>query len=103
MLDAAEKVVHYMTGKTRQDLADDELLALALVRLLEIIGEAAKRVSEEARGTYSQIAWRQIGRTRDRLIHGYDSVDYDIVWSIVQQDIPVLIDQLKQISDGGRA
>ena len=97
MLDAARKAVDFSRGRTRDDLDSDEMLSLALVRLLEIIGEAAKRISEEFRQQYSEIPWNQISGTRDRLIHGYFDVDLDIIWSIVADDLPILIAGLDRI------
>jgi uncharacterized protein with HEPN domain len=97
MLDAAQKVQRHTAGRQRSDLDADELLALAVVRLLEIIGEAAKRVPDDVRASSPTLPWRSIGRTRDRLIHGYDSVDLDIVWSIVQSDIPPLVAELERL------
>ncbi len=71
--------------------------SLALVRLLEIIGEAAKGISEGLRQQYPEIPWKQIAGTRDRLIHGYFDVDLDIIWSIVAHDLPILIAGLGRI------
>lgn len=90
MLDATEKATILTAGKTKTDLETDELLSLAIVRLLEIMGEAAKSVSEGVRGDWPSVPWKQIAGTRDRLIHGYFNVDLDIVWSIVTQDLPAL-------------
>ncbi len=97
MLDAAEKILEYTKTCKRNNLDEDEKLALALVRLLEIMGEAAKNVSDECRQEYSAIPWRQIAGTRDRLIHGYFDVDFDIIWKIISQDIRPLVIQLKKI------
>lgn len=97
MIDAARKTLEFTTGRTRADLDRDELLALALVRLLEIIGEAARHVSSHLREQYPSIPWREIAGTRDRLIHGYFDVDMDIVWAIVSADIPLLVTQLEEI------
>jgi uncharacterized protein with HEPN domain len=97
MLEAARKVQQYAGGRERSDLDTDELLALGVVRLLEITGEAAKRVPDDVRAGAPSIPWRDIGRTRDRLIHGYDSVDLDIVWSIIETDIPALIAELERL------
>ena len=97
MLDSAQKAVNFAKNRPRQDLESDEMLSLALVRLLEIIGEAAKAVPQDIKNIYPDIAWRDIGRTRDRLIHGYYDVDLDIVWDIVTNDLPPLIQAL--ISD----
>jgi uncharacterized protein with HEPN domain len=95
MLDHAREAVALVQGKRRVDLDSDRLLNLALVRLLEIIGEAANRIPEQAR--YPQIPWPQIVSLRNRLIHGYDSVDFDILWQIVTEDLPPLIASLEGI------
>ena len=98
MSDACQKAMSFAAGKSREDLEDDELLALALVRLLEIIGEAAGSISEEFRGRYPEIKWRALAGTRDRLIHGYFDVDLDIIWRIVTDDLPPLAENLAKIS-----
>lgn len=94
MLEAAEKAVAFLEGRTRQDLDTDEQLALALTRLLEIVGEAAAALSEEFRSDYPEVPWRAIVGTRNRLIHGYFDVDLDIIWNIVRQDLPGLITKI---------
>lgn len=97
MLEAAQKAVEFSEGRSQNDLQEDEQLALALIRLLEIIGEAAKAISPEIRKQYSDIPWRQMAGTRDRLIHAYFAVDLDIVWIIVTRDLPSLIAKLQII------
>ena len=84
-------------GKTRADLDHDRLLNLALTRLLEIIGEAANRIPDSVREKYPELPWMQIIGLRNRLIHGYDQVDFDILWVIVIQDLPELISRLEQM------
>ena len=93
----AREAVAIVQGKTRTDLDEDRLLNLALSRLLEIIGEAANRVPEEIQMRYPDMPWMQMIGARNRLIHGYDSVDFDIMWVIVEKDLPVLISRLEQI------
>ena len=97
MMDCAGEAVELTRGKKRKDLDDDRLLNLSLVRLLEIIGEAANRVPEDERLKYQAIPWQQIIGLRNRLIHGYDSVDMMIVWQIVTSDLPPLVRELKRI------
>jgi uncharacterized protein with HEPN domain len=95
MLDAALKARSFAKDRSREDLETDEMLALALVRLLEILGEAAARVSPSVQGQLSAIPWRQITGTRNRLIHGYFNVDLDIVWAIIEKDLPSCVTVLE--------
>ena len=97
MLDAVQKITEFIQGRTRADLDVDEKLTLALIRLLEVVGEAAKSVSSPLRERYPQIPWREIAGTRDRLIHGYFDIDMDIIWKIVSQDLPPLISEIKKM------
>lgn len=98
MLAAARRAVSLTDGRARKDLDEDDVLALALTRLLEILGEAAKGVSSETRTRHPLIPWTQMAATRDRLIHGYFSVDLDIVWRIVCQDLPPVAAALEAIA-----
>lgn len=97
MLSHAREAVQACQGRTRQDLDSDRLLNLALTRLVEIIGEAANRVPDEVQEKYPGLPWMQMIGARNRLIHGYDSVDFDILWTIINQDLPVVITQLEKI------
>jgi uncharacterized protein with HEPN domain len=97
MLEAAQKIVKFTHQRSRADLDSDEKLSLAVVRLLEICGEAAKAVSQTLRASHPHVPWSTIGRTRDRLIHGYFNVDLDIVWQIASGDIPSLVVELQKI------
>ncbi len=97
MFDAARKAVEFARGRSRSDLDADEQLALALVRLLEIVGEAGRQVSAATREAHPSIPWREIAGTRDRLIHGCFDVDLDVVWAIVSTDLPRLTDSLRRI------
>ncbi len=83
-------------GRKRADLDRDRQLNLALVRLLEIVGEAANRVPQEQRARIAAVPWSQIVGLRNRLIHGYDEVDFDILWRIVTLDLPRLIEALEK-------
>ncbi len=97
MLDHAREAVEMSRGHTRADLDRDRPLNLSLVRLLEIVGEAATRVSEPYQLAHPDIPWRNIADTRNRLIHGYDDVNFNLLWDTIQLDLPPLIDQLEQI------
>ncbi|MCZ6635031.1 MAG: DUF86 domain-containing protein [bacterium] len=97
MLDYAVEAIDLMQGKTRSNLDQDRLLQLGMVRLIELIGEAASRVTKETQDRHEQIPWPQIVSMRNRLIHGYDFVDYDILWQTVQEDLPELVAKLKLV------
>ena len=97
VLDAASEAVDFIKGHRRVDLDTDRKLSLSLVRLLEIIGEAAKGVTMEFRGEHSELPWKRMIGMRDRLIHGYFDVNLDVVWETVTNDLPPLIDKLKKI------
>ena len=96
MLDHAKEAVAMACGRTRTDLDKDRQLNLSLVRLLEIIGEAAGRVAADERARHPDIPWSEIVGLRNRLIHGYDSVDFDILWQIVSDDLPPVIAALEK-------
>ena len=96
MLDHASEAVGLLRGKSRPDLDRDRLLQLALTRLVEIVGEAASRVPKELQDRHPAIPWREIVSARNRLIHGYDFVDLDILWEIGATDLPVLVPQIEQ-------
>ncbi len=97
MLESAQAVLDYLAGKTWDEFSKDALLQDAVVRRLEIIGEAAGRVSGETQKKYSYIPWMAMRGTRNRVIHGYDTVQLDIIWDIAQDDLPGLISELKKI------
>lgn len=99
MLDAAREAVEFAEGKRREDLDGDRKLVLALVKDIEIIGEAAYQTSEEARGRLPDIAWDDIIGMRHRLVHAYFDINLDILWKTVTGDLPSLIEALKDALD----
>jgi uncharacterized protein with HEPN domain len=99
MRDHAKEALAIARGKTRGDLDSNRMLNLSLVKLLEIVGEAANRVSTEERAKYVQIPWPQLITLRHWLIHGYDQVDFDILWEIITVDLPSLVVELERIVD----
>jgi len=96
MLDAAAQAVAFFSGCTLESFKDDAKLVLAITRLVEIIGEAAKSVSQETRARHPAIPWRSIAGTRDRLVHAYFDVDAERLWRIVSADLPPLIASLEE-------
>lgn len=95
MLVAARKAVTFTEELTYTQFMQSDLHQNAVLKVLEIVGEGASRVSEDARETYSEITWPQIVGLRNRIVHGYFEIDLEIVWKIVQEDLPPLIIQLE--------
>src|SRR4051812_16009522 len=88
MLAHAREALALVQGKSRAELDRQRVVALALRQLLQIVGEAAGRVSPAYCDSHPEIPWAQVVALRNRLIHGYDVIDLDIVWSILSTDLP---------------
>ena len=97
MRDYARKIVSLTAGKEKSNLEEDEIFCLAMTRLIELIGEAASKYPKEMQKEYPQIPWPKIISMRNRLIHGYDFVDYDILWDAITLNIPQLLAELERI------
>lgn len=97
MLGHAKEALALVRGRTRPDLDADRALNLQVVHLLEIVGEAARGVPDETRSKHPEIPWTGIAGLRNRLIHEYDAVDFDIVWKILTDDLPPLVAALERI------
>jgi uncharacterized protein with HEPN domain len=95
MIKFAENVITYTEGFSQMDFINSGLNYDATVRNLELIGEAATHIPDEIRQANSVIPWRQIIATRNQLIHGYLGIDDDILWNIIETDIPALLKELK--------
>lgn len=101
MLDAAKEAIKLSSGKNRYDIENERLLNLGLVRLIEVTGEAANRVSAEGRSKYHNIPWNQIIGMRNRLIHGYENIDFDVLYQTVVEDLPQLVLEIENILKRG--
>lgn len=97
MVDTANKAIGFVQGLTREEFDNNELLRLSLTHLLQVIGEAARRVSPEFRAAYPQIDWKAIVGMRSKVVHDYLSVDEDIVWDTVTNELPSLVNELERI------
>ena len=100
MLDAARQAVEFAQGRTRADLDRVPMLVLSLVKLIEIVGEAANQVSEATREQSPAIPWADIVGMRNRLVHAYFDINLEILWRTVQHDLPPLIAVLERVLEG---
>ncbi len=96
LVESANTATRFVHGHTRSDLDNDEMLRLALTKLVEIVGEAAKQVSPATRARYSTVPWSAAARMRDRLVHHYFDIDLDVLWSTIVVDLPALLDALRR-------
>jgi uncharacterized protein with HEPN domain len=100
ILDAVFKIESYIKGSDEEAFYRNTLIQDGVIRQIEIIGEAVKRLSSDLKGAHSHIPWQDIAGMRDKLIHDYFGVDIETVWLTVKNDIPVLKPQIKKILDG---
>lgn len=97
MIDAAKEALSFAQGRTREGFCKDRMLLLSLIKDIEIIGEAASKVTGEFRSNHPEVPWAFIVAMRNRLIHGYFDIDTDRVWDTVNIDLPTLLRQLEGI------
>jgi len=97
ILDGMNKAEALLEGVSYSQFESDFRINFAVVRALEIIGEAAKRLPDDLRQRYPDIPWKGMAGMRDRIIHGYDNVDLQIVWDVVNRDIPQIKPKIKSI------
>jgi uncharacterized protein with HEPN domain len=102
MFDAITRIEKFRGGLKREEFMENEVVQSAVVRQLEIIGEAAKRISDKTKRSRPEIPWKRIAGMRDRLIHRYFDVDFNEVWKVVEEDLPrlknVVNNMIKQFS-----
>ena len=97
MIDAGEAALQFVASRSRADLDNDRMLLFALVRAVEVMGEAAGKISDNTRSAHKDLPWTAIVGMRNRLIHGYFDIDTDIVWKTVSEEIPDLLPKLRVI------
>lgn len=99
MIEAADAVAQFVAGRSRDDLEQDRMLLFALTHAIEILGEAANKVSPEARAAAPQVPWAAIVAMRNRLIHGYFDINTTIVWKTATVEVPELLPLLRAMVD----
>ena len=99
VLECIERIEEYVEGTTKDKFFSSGQLQDAVIRRIEIIGEAVKNISEKVKTKYPKIEWKKIAGTRDTIIHAYFSVDLDIVWNIIKKDLPKLKRQMEKIKE----
>lgn len=97
MVEASQTAMQFVLGRERGDLQTDQMLLFAVVRAIEVLGEAANKVSEDVQIVNSNIPWKAIVGMRNRLIHAYFDVDTDMVWETIQVEIPALLPHLQAL------
>lgn len=97
ILDAADKIERYTTSMDYDEFVTDEKTVDAVLRNFEVIGEAAKNIPEDVRQEYSDVPWSEMAGMRDKLIHGYATVELQIVWMTVEEEIPMLGEKVETI------
>jgi uncharacterized protein with HEPN domain len=97
ILTAAQKGIAFLGSMSLTEFSADERTAFAVVRALEILGEAAKRIPTDIRDKYPTVPWRAMADIRDKLIHDYFNVNLEVVWKTVKEDLPALVPQIEQI------
>ncbi len=96
MLDAAKQVADKVADVDKAAFDSDENLCLALLHLVQIIGESARRVSEETRTLHPQVPWSNIVGMRHKIVHDYFKIDYDLLWDVATKDMPELVVELRK-------
>lgn len=97
IIDCAERIRLFTTGVDRESFDANEILRLAVIHLIQTLGEAARLVSADFRQRHFEVPWNQIVGMRNRIVHDYLNVDYDIAWQVVTVDVPDLIEQLSPL------
>jgi uncharacterized protein with HEPN domain len=98
MIEAAESALQFVSGRSRPDLDTDRMLLFAVVRAVEIIGEAASKISAETRTAHGGIPWSALIGMRNRLVHAYFEINTDVLWVAVSEEIPALLSQLRALA-----
>lgn len=99
MLDAIDRILKYTDGKSKRELGDDSMAMDAVVWNLSVLGEAARHIPEYVAERYPLVPWPEMRGIRNRIVHGYDQIDIEIVWAVIQHELPSLRDELSRMDD----
>lgn len=97
ILESIEKILEFTKDMSFEEFVEDDKTASAVVRKLEIVGEATKNIPAQIRKKYKTVPWKEMAKTRDKLIHGYFTVDYEIVWKVVKERLPIIKPELQKV------
>ena len=97
IIDAITKIEEFTKGITYEEIINDDKTSSAVIRKIEIIGEAVKQLPEDIRNRFSEIPWSPIAKMRDKVIHFYHGVDHEVIWKVVKDDLPSLKQKLQGI------
>jgi uncharacterized protein with HEPN domain len=97
MLDAAQEAVRFLDSVNGENIENNRLVSHAIVRLIEVVGEAAAQLSKEYKNSHQELPWEQMIGMRNRIVHAYFDIDYSLVESTVKSDFPALIEQLTNL------
>lgn len=97
ILENAEKAIGFAAGMTGDEFIQDEKTVFAVIRAIEVIGEATKKIPSKIREKYPLVPWREMAGTRDKLIHDYFGVNSAVIWKTVTEDIPLMLPLLRQV------
>jgi uncharacterized protein with HEPN domain len=98
VLAAIESIERFIEGMSFEDFQQDDKTASAVIRKFEIIGEASRNISDNVKQRHPEVPWREMAGMRDRLIHGYFGVDYNLVWSTIKNRLPIARQMIQKIS-----
>ena len=98
MLENARRAIQFVQGMDFETFSNDEKTLYAVIRAIEIIGEAAAKIPDEVRSDYPKVPWREVKGMRNKLVHNYFGINMEVVWQTVQEDLPELIEALKSAS-----
>jgi uncharacterized protein with HEPN domain len=97
ILESITNIESFLKDISKESFLNNKLIQSAVVRELEVIGEATKNIPNSFREKYDEVSWRKIASTRDKIIHGYFGVNYEVVWEIIKKDLPMLKKQMRKI------